>query len=214
MNRLPPVTSSSTILVTATSPTRHFMTAVVLLHLQQFDVEDQGGIGRDRSAGAAGAIAELGRDVQRALAADPHPGHTLVPAGDDLLGAERELERLAAVDRAVELLALGAIVRQQSGVVHGNFVAGFSGGALAGLCVGVFQPIWHLGHLIVGCVRSPDGRRDSEDGERQSGACKSDRYHGFFEPAYATRSTAPFLDSAVGECNVGPSPLREAGDGA
>src|SRR5580704_7807067 len=88
------------------------------LHLEQFDVEDQRGVGRDDAAGAARPVAELGRDDQGALAADLHAGDALVPAGDDLMPAERELERLAAVERAVELLALGAILVEPAGVVH------------------------------------------------------------------------------------------------
>src|SRR6516164_5835489 len=139
MNRLPPVTSSSTILVTVTSPTRHFMGAGRLLHLQQVDVEDQGGVGRDRSpAGTARAVAELRWDDQRALAADLHAGHALVPTGDDLLGAERELEGLTAVERAVEFLALGSILVEPSGVIHRDLVAGLGGGAVPDLGVGVF----------------------------------------------------------------------------
>src|SRR5262249_2152196 len=134
MNRLPPVTSSSTILVTVTSPIRHFIGAAAgLLHLQELDVEDQGGIGWNRTGSTARAIAELGRDRQSALAADLHAGHTFVPAGNDLLGTERELEGLAAIDGAVELLALGAVVRQPAGVVHGDFVAGSRGSAVSGL---------------------------------------------------------------------------------
>src|SRR5215471_14933610 len=188
--------------------------AITLLHLQELDVEDQGGVGRDRPGRAAGAIAELWRDRQSPLAADLHAGHALVPAGDDLLGTERKLERLAAIDRAVELLALGAVIRQPPGVVHRDLVSGSSDGTVAGLCLGVFKSVWHLGHLIVGCVRSPDGRRDSKDGKRQSGAGKSDRYHGFLEPGYATRSTAPFLDSTGDDCNVGSPRLNDTGDSA
>src|ERR1700682_360487 len=140
MNRLPPATSSSTILLTVTSPIRHFIIgAPGLLHLEELDVENQGGIRRDRPGGAARAIAELGRDRQCTRAADLHAGDPLVPAGDYLLGAEGELEGLAAVDRAVELLALGAIVRQPAGVVCRDFVPGFCGGAVTGLGIGVFQ---------------------------------------------------------------------------
>src|SRR5262249_35195547 len=141
-------------------------------------------------------------------------GHALVPAGDNLLGAECKLERLAAIDRAVKLLALGAVVRQPPGVVHPDLVSGSSDGPIACLCVRGFYHVWHLDHLIVGCVRSPDGRRDSKDGKRQSGAGKSDRYHGFLEPGYATRSTAPFLDSTGDDCNVGSPRLNDTGDSA
>src|ERR1700733_8050370 len=76
------------------------------LHPQQLDIEDQRRVGRDDAAGAARAVAELGRDDQRAFAADFHPGDALVPPFDDLAGAEPEAERRAAIDRAVEFLAL------------------------------------------------------------------------------------------------------------
>src|SRR5580704_15771028 len=88
------------------------------LHIEQFDVEDQRGVGRDDAAGAARPVAELGRDDQGALAADLHAGDALVPAGDDLMPPERELERLTAVERAVELLALGAILIEPACVMH------------------------------------------------------------------------------------------------
>ena len=54
---------------------------------------------------AAGA-AELRGDDQATLAADLHSQHALVPALDDLAHADDEAERLAAVERAVELLAV------------------------------------------------------------------------------------------------------------
>src|SRR4051812_9805549 len=51
------------------------------LHSEQFDVEHQSRVRRDHAAGAAGAVAELRRDDQRALAANLHRGNALVPAG-------------------------------------------------------------------------------------------------------------------------------------
>src|SRR6266700_1391793 len=78
------------------------------LHVEQFDVEDQRGIRRDDAARAARAIAELGRDDEGALAADLHGGDALIPTADDLTLADGKLERLTAVERTVELLALGA----------------------------------------------------------------------------------------------------------
>ena len=71
-----------------------------LFDAEQFDVEDQRRVRRNDAAGAARAIAELGRDDQRALAADLHGGDAFVPAGDDLVLADRKLERLAAIDRS------------------------------------------------------------------------------------------------------------------
>ena len=60
------------------------------LHAEQFDFEDQRGIRRNDAAGAAGAIAECRRNNQRALAADFHGGDAFVPAGNDLMLADRK----------------------------------------------------------------------------------------------------------------------------
>src|SRR5206468_3128677 len=111
-------------------------------------VEDQRGIGRDHAAGAAGAVAELRRDLQLALAADLHAFHTFVPALDDLSGAERELERLAAVHRAIERL-LG--VGKPAGVVHLHLLAFGRDGAVTDLDVPVLharrRALRFAGHL-------------------------------------------------------------------
>src|SRR6185312_8003685 len=75
---------------------------VLVFDLQQLDIEGQRREGRNHAARAARAVAERRRDDQRALAADFHPGDPLVPALDDLAGAELERKRLAAIERAVE----------------------------------------------------------------------------------------------------------------
>src|SRR5262245_59019520 len=80
-----------------------------LLQVEELHLEQQRRVRRDHPAGAARAVAEVGRDQQRALAADLHAGHALVPALDDLALAEAERERAAAIERAVELLALGSV---------------------------------------------------------------------------------------------------------
>src|SRR6185436_14810590 len=79
------------------------------------------------AAGAARAVAEIGRDDQRPRAADLHPGNTLIPAADHLPGAELERKRLTVVLRAVELLAVavgGLRVVQPPGVVNAHGLAG------------------------------------------------------------------------------------------
>ena len=98
-------------------------------------------------------------------------------AGDNLVRAQSELERLPAVDRAVELFALGAIIGQPAGIVHGNLIARGRRSAVLGFIVGVFQSIRHLDHLIGRCVRPAKRRDGGDDGERHGGAGKSDRYH-------------------------------------
>src|SRR6266568_8312785 len=83
---------------------------------EQLDLEHQRRVGRDSAREAARAVAELGRDGELALAAHLHALHALVPALDDLAGAELELEGIAAILAGVELLAVGEPAR----VVHGH----------------------------------------------------------------------------------------------
>src|SRR6185312_17234052 len=85
----------------------------VSVDLEQLDLEDQRGIGRDHVAGAALAVAEFRRNGQLAFAADLHAGDALIPTLDDPAGAQLEGERPFAIEAAVELLAVG----QPAGVV-------------------------------------------------------------------------------------------------
>src|SRR5687768_1235679 len=107
-----------------------------LAQLDELDVEGEGSVRGDDAAGAAGTVAEIGRDDQGALAADAHPLHPLVPAADDHPRAEGELEGLVAVAAAVELLA----VVQPAGVVHHGVVAGLRLRTGSHLVVAVPQP--------------------------------------------------------------------------
>jgi ARG/rhodanese/phosphatase superfamily protein len=75
------------------------------LDRQQLDFEDERGAGRDDVAGAALTVAEVRRNDELTLAARLHRAHALVPALDHAALADRKLEGLAAVHRAVELLA-------------------------------------------------------------------------------------------------------------
>src|SRR6185369_1068759 len=100
---------------------RMYFLSSCLANLEELDFEQQRGVRRNDPAGAARAVAELGRDGELALAADLHAGHALVPALDDVALAEREHERLAAVLARVELAALRTVVEQPAGVVHGDF---------------------------------------------------------------------------------------------
>src|SRR6266849_222347 len=113
-----------------------------LFDLDQLDVEEQCGVWRDRTAGAALSVPELGRDNQRALAADFHPGDALVPAADHLPATQLERERLAMVLRAVELLPVlvgGLRVVQPTGVVHRHLMPALRFSARADLAVGHLQ---------------------------------------------------------------------------
>src|SRR5664279_967283 len=89
-----------------------------LLDLEQLDFEDQCRVGRDDAGGASRAVAEIGRDQEHALASDLHRCNALVPALDHAPLADRERERRAAIERAVEPLALGAVFPEPAGVVH------------------------------------------------------------------------------------------------
>src|SRR5215813_65811 len=106
---------------------------------QQLDLEDQRRIRRDHIADPAGAVAEIGWDDERALATDLHRGNAFVPAGDHLPSANRKLEGLTAVERAVELLALGAVLVEPAGVMHDASLTGPRGGAGADLGVDGLQ---------------------------------------------------------------------------
>src|SRR5436190_22449447 len=109
--------------------------SALALHAEQFDVEHQRCVGRDDAAGAPGAVAQFRRDDQGALAADLHGGDAFVPAGDHLLLTDRKLERFVAIHRAVELLALDAILIEPAGIVHDADLAPLRRGAGADLAV-------------------------------------------------------------------------------
>src|SRR5579859_1709008 len=68
-----------------------------LLHIHQFNVEHQSGIGRNGGAGAARAVTQLGRDTQLSLAPDFHSGNAFVPSFNHLPDAQLELDGLARV---------------------------------------------------------------------------------------------------------------------
>src|SRR5262249_55472635 len=106
---------------------------------------------------------------QGALAADFHRGDAFVPAGNDTLLTNRKLERLVAVDRRVELLALGAIFVKPSGVVHDAGLTRPRRRAGADLDVDVLKPGRGRHRLAALCERGL--RRDGsgcERGEREA----------------------------------------------
>src|SRR5437667_5430989 len=57
---------------------------IVLFHFKELDVEQQRGIRRNGTARTSLTVSELGRNDQRAHAADFHPGDPLVPAANHL----------------------------------------------------------------------------------------------------------------------------------
>jgi hypothetical protein len=104
--------------------TFHRVQFIVWGRLQQFNVKDQRRVARDRGRGARLAVAELGRDRDRALAAGAHAFDTNAHALDDITDAVTERERLLAVLRCIELLAVGqkALVQDADlAATDGNF---------------------------------------------------------------------------------------------
>src|SRR3954451_5280589 len=75
-------------------------------HADEVHDEHERLVGPDDAARAALAVGELRRDRDPPPAADAHPGDAVVPALDDLALAETELERVGAIPRRVELLAV------------------------------------------------------------------------------------------------------------
>ncbi len=114
--------------------------------VQQVDDEDQGFATLDDAAGPAAAVAHVRRDGEAAPAADLHPGHALVPAGDDPALAQGEFEGLVAVEAGIELAAVG----EPAGVVHGDKLARCRLIAITKDRVGELQAGWggvHVGSL-------------------------------------------------------------------
>ena len=75
----------------------------VLEETDEFDLKDQGGIGRNDISGTVGAITEVGGDVKAEFAADFHKLKRFGPAGDDLI--DREFDRFTTLDGAVKNFA-------------------------------------------------------------------------------------------------------------
>src|SRR5690606_15181518 len=101
------------------------------------DLEEQRRVGRDDAAIAAGAIGQIGRDQQRALAAHLHVGDAFITALDDLALAELEFERLAALVGTVEGAARLPVLPDPAGVMHGHHFAGL------GLVAGAHHDVAH-----------------------------------------------------------------------
>src|SRR5713226_6629362 len=106
------------------------------LDAQQLHLEDQGRARGNHGARAAIAVSQMGGDDQLPLAADLHGDDTLVPALDDAPRAHRELERGAAIHRAVEL----GPALEPARIVHAHGVTGLGPGAPAFHQVHVAQP--------------------------------------------------------------------------
>lgn len=97
-------------------------------------MEEQGCVGRDHTASPTRAIAHIRGDDEGALATHLHASHTLVPALNHTASTQGKGEGAAAVDRAVELLALAlglARVIEPARVVNHHGLSGNRLGSLA-----------------------------------------------------------------------------------
>ena len=102
----------------------------------QFDVEDQLGLGGNAAPRAVRAVGELVRDEEATLAADAHAVEAGVPAGNDVVLAVGEGDGVSPmVDGGVEFGAVGEI----AGVVDGVPLVRCSEFAGADLCVDVVE---------------------------------------------------------------------------
>src|SRR5262249_25131016 len=133
--------------------------ASALLHVEEFHVEYERRVRRNRTAGAARAVSELRRDHERPLAADFHASNALIPALDHLSRAEPELERIVAVAGAVEFLSvLVGLVRvvQPARVVDDDVLAGLGLGARSDLAIGDLQArdVVHKPSIVVHTTRT------------------------------------------------------------
>ena len=86
-----------------------------LAYIEEFDLENQRGIGRDHAAGTTGSVGQIRWDDQFALATDFHARDAFIPSLDHPTCSEREAEGAAPV-AAVEFLA----AFQRSAVVDDN----------------------------------------------------------------------------------------------
>src|SRR5260221_5836091 len=110
----------------------------------------------------AGEIVWNGEDKVGEMTANLHSRHALIPALNDLAGAELELERVVAIARAVELLAVLvglARVVQPAGIVHRDVLARRRRGARADLAVRNLQTrdVVHIvrsGNRVIGHTQS------------------------------------------------------------
>src|SRR5688572_9833913 len=120
-----------------------------LLDLEEIDLEHQRRVGWNHAARSTSAVTHRWRNREDSRAADLHAGHAFIPARNHLARAEREVERLIAVFRAVELLPARvgpARVVEPAGVMNADQISAASLGALADFHVLFLQ----LGYSRVG----------------------------------------------------------------
>ena len=115
----------------------HIIPSRLSLDLQKFDFKIQGSVRRNHATGACGAITQIGRNDEFALAAGLHSHDTLRPTLDHAL-SHAEFKRLTAIQRAVELAPAFAVDVEPAGVVHLDALPGLDSLALSFLVVDDF----------------------------------------------------------------------------
>ena len=77
--------------------------------VDELNIEDESGVGRDDTAGSLSTISEIRRAGESGLLSFGELSDALIPALDHLTGAEDELEGLSARDAGVEDLTVGEL---------------------------------------------------------------------------------------------------------
>lgn len=150
-----------------------------LFHLDQFDLEDQGRIGRDgATGGAAFSVGELGRDIKDRFAAFFEELQAFRPTRNYL--AEGELDRLVAfvgtvklrsVDEGSRIVDFDGIASSGgfSGAFFDDFVLEPAGGRFHAFVfrvfrekLGAFDAVLRLGHKRRDCASGEDGKGKKE----------------------------------------------------
>jgi hypothetical protein len=108
-------------------------------HIQKLDIENQRGVRRNGGAPSSRSVSKLWLDDKRPFAAGLHGDEAALPALDYLMLAKHEGERLLAINRTVELLALDAILIEPAGIMNDAGLTGLRGDAGSDLRIGDLQ---------------------------------------------------------------------------
>lgn len=94
---------------------------------EQFNIKVERGIGWDNATSATTAIAEVTGDNELAFVTDAHPGHTLIPATDNLARSQGKLKGLIAWAGAIKDTA----PLKPAGIVNTDLITGLGGWSAA-----------------------------------------------------------------------------------
>jgi hypothetical protein len=102
------------------------------LDTRKLDLEDQCSIGRDSRWRAIGAVRQMRRYHQHSSTALLHANQTLIPAFDDLTGADSDTECLGVIHVGVEHIARLAIGLDPAAILDTGSVAASEGASFFG----------------------------------------------------------------------------------